>query len=719
VGDHQDGRRPLQLSRSTILIILTAVNVLSFGVGTLRRMRVESEQFETNDSIQCLPGYNNDQVFESTSPSLVNEINNNHNFHSRNKRKFKQPPTISDMLSRTIKNRLPNNCIKKTNRLTKEKSSLLANHLSDFSWFTEPFVHPAMISFIEEPVRVAILVENETNMVVEGSVERASVKDITIASTKEVLKYKSVKHVAVVGIGKHGIYDGRGDCSSNNFRINNSICSSELNDERVEIFHSFYPDKLCKETDEACGNIEKRSWIPAENPQYNKHCDNTHKTNINEDSAIEDSGIDAEDYSENYLENESSYDEEDSNSDSAEINKYDIIILMDAFEVLSQKNGDAAYKKEDDKASKKETYFGIVFDALSPDGLIVMSLGNPSEAGFWRDHEIVVKFLETYNFHVILVYEENNCGLLKECAFLIMAKNPSFKDKWFETPASVNIQIHKMLGEQIEKSLSRFDGVSMARYQYSKKIWENHFCLKTSNPPYECSTVRGINPSIKDFSARMFEVKKSSLGEEAGRGLFAKVDIPERSLFMQQEATDSVHFSGQVNDLIDKMQVQLPESKELLKKVYNYYNGYGYDDDATSHYEIFVDSGLSTFVNHGCNGSGNIGTLGVGFKITLEDHESLNENTAMHLNHNEISHRFYDTSFTYNPVISRHVLLISGGLNYALRDIKKGEEIFTNYILFSIGASDWMSDVYDIKSQCSGESIGLVSQVDTGREQPT
>ena len=53
-------------------------------------------------------------------------------------------------------------------------------------------------------------------------------------------------------------------------------------------------------------------------------------------------------------------------------------------------------------------------------------------------------------------------------------------------------------------------------------------------------------------------------------------------------------------------------------------------------------------------------------------------------------------------------------MNYALRDILAGEEIFGQYLLYvhsTIEETDWLDYISDLKSQCFGKSVGIVYAV--------
>ena len=114
-------------------------------------------------------------------------------------------------------------------------------------------------------------------------------------------------------------------------------------------------------------------------------------------------------------------------------------------------------------------------------------------------------------------------------------------------------------------------------------MWENQFCATTipTDPPYECSTMRGINPNIQDFRMDMFEVKSSTLGEGSGRGIFAKVDIPKGSLIREQEHTDSIHITGEALEIVEGKMSEIPEAEEMVNNLSSFYNGCGFSRSVT------------------------------------------------------------------------------------------------------------------------------------------
>mmetsp|Transcript_54572 Transcript_54572/g.163036 ORF Transcript_54572/g.163036 Transcript_54572/m.163036 type:complete len:115 (-) Transcript_54572:364-708(-) len=106
-----------------------------------------------------------------------------------------------------------------------------------------------------------------------------------------------------------------------------------------------------------------------------------------------------------------------------------------------------------------------------------------------------------------------------------------------------------------------------------------------------------------------------------------------------------------------------------------------------------------TFVNHGCNGTYNVG-----------DYENI-EYTEFTVDAKSVPSDMSDRVLlrTYHPIIDRHMGSYLSGGDFALNDIKAGEEILNNYLNF-VENEEWTSDVNHLRAQCSGEAVGSVKK---------
>jgi hypothetical protein len=115
-----------------------------------------------------------------------------------------------------------------------------------------------------------------------------------------------------------------------------------------------------------------------------------------------------------------------------------------------------------------------------------------------------------------------------------------------------------------EPTFSYFDSATMTRYHYPSKASETVYCrrqptpLGCNNNDHETSSSssrggnrgRGFNLEQPSIPVDMLDVQKSWLGDHAGRGVFAKVDIPAGSYLGLESAVHAVWFGPYTFDLI-------------------------------------------------------------------------------------------------------------------------------------------------------------------------
>ena len=116
-----------------------------------------------------------------------------------------------------------------------------------------------------------------------------------------------------------------------------------------------------------------------------------------------------------------------------------------------------------------------------------------------------------------------------------------------------------------------------------------------------------------------------------------------------------------------------------------------------------MDASIQTFINHGCNGTYNVGPS----ESKLE--ESITEQNAKESDFDTFSTEEYWDGF--NPYKLRHIHRISTTPEIALKDIKAGEELFTDYLDFTVG-DEWWEEVKELKRMCNGEGVGLIEKTE-------
>lgn len=112
--------------------------------------------------------------------------------------------------------------------------------------------------------------------------------------------------------------------------------------------------------------------------------------------------------------------------------------------------------------------------------------------------------------------------------------------------------------------------------------------------------------------------------------------------------------------------------------------------------EYGVDSGIHTFVNHGCKGTFNICSSNIE-KYT----EELTDIDAFKVN--------YIDEKKFDPHRDRHLFSSLNEYDVAVRNVKAGEELLCNYMAFTTKSLDIESDMNELRAICDGKSEGLIT----------
>lgn len=125
--------------------------------------------------------------------------------------------------------------------------------------------------------------------------------------------------------------------------------------------------------------------------------------------------------------------------------------------------------------------------------------------------------------------------------------------------------------------------------------------------------------------------------------------------------------------------------------------GYGYGfTHVRGHTEYVIDSGRMLFANHGCNGTDNYGPHYPHYTENTIDLDAVPP--------------LFDEIGSFNPVVERHLRQFMTSDGGSSRDIAAGEELLTNYLLFSGSVlADWQEDVLSLRGQCEGLSLGNIT----------
>ena len=101
-------------------------------------------------------------------------------------------------------------------------------------------------------------------------------------------------------------------------------------------------------------------------------------------------------------------------------------------------------------------------------------------------------------------------------------------------------------------------------------------------------------------------------------------------------------------------------------------------------------------MNHGCNGSFNVDALGLD-GATEQNFDTFNYTAS--------------GKSLYNPFLDRHRHSVEDTYDYALSDIKAGEELLCNYLFFTDVANEelWVKEAHKLRRICNGEEVGDIT----------
>ena len=205
-------------------------------------------------------------------------------------------------------------------------------------------------------------------------------------------------------------------------------------------------------------------------------------------------------------------------------------------------------------------------------------------------------------------------------------------------------------------------------------------------------------PETPNFSSEHFEVKTSSAQERAGRGVFATTDIPLHSFIMLEETVHPVVIEVETMSLIYQMGELDIVEESLYPSIEKFADGYGYSTTSFGDSNrMLVDSGIMTFVNHGCKGDVNIG-----------EYPHINEETVSPDAIPEEFKKFRNEGrdYVFNPA---HLRDSTSGVEIQNHRtaIKKGDELMENYFEMFDGRLRWKEQVEELTFWCSG-GVGAI-----------
>jgi spermidine synthase len=169
--------------------------------------------------------------------------------------------------------------------------------------------------------------------------------------------------------------------------------------------------------------------------------------------------------------------------------------------------------------------------------------------------------------------------------FLVVFTELSGKASWYANEALVNLKLRQRLvssntgnekDESILLPLVYFDSAVMMSYRYPPRRSENLFCHFHEHLD-ECQAGHGFDPFVDNMPIELLEVRKSQVGENAGRGVFATVDIPGNTYLALESSIHKVFCSSDCEKVCIDTMFQQNEMYRLASfGLERFLDGYGY-----------------------------------------------------------------------------------------------------------------------------------------------
>jgi len=362
---------------------------------------------------------------------------------------------------------------------------------------------------------------------------------------------------------------------------------------------------------------------------------------------------------------------------------------------------------------KNNVFIESLANALTEDGVFVVQIGEseelddpPDEIGTSIDTAHMMEALEK-NFESMHEYDEGHSHFNAPWSYLVCFKNSKSRANWYRNAPEIQIDLHQRLygTESGKPALLFFDAPTMISYQFPSKAKESTYCRKIDKPQ-ECNEFIGFDSKLVTIPISHVEARKSTVGEFAGRGLFASQDIPKGATLDVDGSVKAFHVLPStwsvIYDQYDDSESEF--ATEETSTLVAFIEGYGYGSTLWGEEHYTVDSSITTFCNHGCNGTYNFGA-------------KTDEVTEINIDLDNIPEFFCAKAKVYSPVFERHLRQKLTGLDYVRRDIHQGEEILCNYLDFDADQESLKVEIAKLRSQCAGETMGQIAEYESWTEQ--
>ena len=134
----------------------------------------------------------------------------------------------------------------------------------------------------------------------------------------------------------------------------------------------------------------------------------------------------------------------------------------------------------------------------------------------------VIEALEGVGYKSLHLYEDEIRGF-EFRSFIVALKAYASRADWYINEAELEIRLHERISRAA--TMKFFDAQSMLKYQVPSKAAELVYCRSGNQDRKDKCKSRGFDTDFVPLSS--MTVGKSTVGEYAGRGLFATEDLPK------------------------------------------------------------------------------------------------------------------------------------------------------------------------------------------------
>lgn len=289
--------------------------------------------------------------------------------------------------------------------------------------------------------------------------------------------------------------------------------------------------------------------------------------------------------------------------------------------------------------------------------------------------------------------------------YLVAFQDSHFEAFWHLNEAEWNRKLLDKLHNANESFV--MDSTLMSKFEYPSKHSEVEFCRNHASHTLCQSGGSGFDPFKQNIPVDLLEVDRSRQGEHSGRGVFTTVDIAARTYIGID--TPPIRLSWTSTHLISQFtEVDRDIHSWAHDDLEAYFDGYGVVQEPWGMMQYDVDATELTFVNHGCNGSNNVGSVSPHHESNLQLPNLDDENSLWIKIPQEYLAATLDDQL-YFP-IRNPGSVVSTESNQLLA---AGQEILDNYLTFAgTDGIEFWNYVESLQQECSGVA-GFIEEWET------